>query len=184
MLDLPYPQQIAQKKAHLADLLKDFWQQDIPVTVTDNPVYFRNKVELGFCHQVKWDPNYNKKDPANKTRPLVFEQTLGFKLKGKWDRAVDIQECILFDDKLISLLNAVRAWAQQQNLPYYDQRKHTGVLRHLMVREGKNTGEGLVVLFVTNDFDEKSFVAAVESVYPAFSIMSAVNTGLADTAAP
>ena len=184
MLDLPYPQQIAQKKAHLADLLKDFWQQDIPVTVTDNPVYFRNKVELGFCHQVKWDPNYNKKDPANKTRPLVFEQTLGFKLKGKWDRAVDIQECILFDDKLISLLNAVRAWAQQQNLPYYDQRKHTGVLRHLMVREGKNTGEGLVVLFVTNDFDEESFVAAVESVYPAFSIMSAVNTGLADTAAP
>ena len=184
LLDLPYPQQIAQKKAHLADLLKDFWQQDIPVTVTDNPVYFRNKVELGFCHQVKWDPNYNKKDPANKTRPLVFEQTLGFKLKGKWDRAVDIQECILFDDKLISLLNAVRAWAQQQNLPYYDQRKHTGVLRHLMVREGKNTGEGLVVLFVTNDFDEKSFVAAVESVYPAFSIMSAVNTGLADTAAP
>lgn len=184
MLDLSYPQQIAQKQAHLADLLKDFWQQEIPVTVTDNPIYFRNKVELGFCHQVKWDPNYNKKDPANKTRPLVFEQTLGFKLKGKWDRAVDIQECFLFDDKLISLLNAVRAWAQQQNLPYYDQRKHTGVLRHLMVREGKNTGEGLVVLFVTNDFDEKSFVAAVESVYPSFSIMSAVNTGLADTAAP
>lgn len=184
MLDLSYPQQIAQKQAHLADLLKDFWQQEIPVTVTDNPIYFRNKVELGFCHQVKWDPNYNKKDPANKTRPLVFEQTLGFKLKGKWDRAVDIQECFLFDDKLISLLNAVRAWAQQQNLPYYDQRKHTGVLRHLMVREGKNTGEGLVVLFVTNDFDEKSFVAAVESVYPTFSIMSAVNTGLADTAAP
>lgn len=184
LLDLSYPQQIAQKQAHLADLLKDFWQQEIPVTVTDNPIYFRNKVELGFCHQVKWDPNYNKKDPANKTRPLVFEQTLGFKLKGKWDRAVDIQECFLFDDKLISLLNAVRAWAQQQNLPYYDQRKHTGVLRHLMVREGKNTGEGLVVLFVTNDFDEKSFVAAVESVYPSFSIMSAVNTGLADTAAP
>ena len=183
-MDLTYPQQVQKKKEHLSALLRDFWPQDIPVTLTDEPRYFRNKVELGFCHQVKWDPNYNKKDPANKTRPLVFEQALGFKLKGKWDRAVDIEECFLFDDKLISLLNAVRAWAQAQNLPYYDQRKHTGILRHLMVREGKNTGEGLVVLFVTNDFDEKSFVAAVESVYPSFSVMSAVNTGLADTAAP
>ena len=183
-MDLTYPQQVQKKKEHLSALLRDFWPQDIPVTLTDEPRYFRNKVELGFCHQVKWDPNYNKKDPANKTRPLVFEQALGFKLKGKWDRAVDIEECFLFDDKLISLLNAVRAWAQAQNLPYYDQRKHTGILRHLMVREGKNTGEGLVVLFVTNDFDEKSFVAAVESIYPSFSVMSAVNTGLADTAAP
>ena len=183
-MDLTYPQQVQKKKEHLSALLQDFWAQDIPVTLTGEPRYFRNKVELGFCHQVKWDPNYNKKDPANKTRPLVFEQALGFKLKGKWDRAVDIEECFLFDDKLISLLNAVRAWAQAQNLPYYDQRKHTGILRHLMVREGKNTGEGLVVLFVTNDFDEKSFVAAVESIYPSFSVMSAVNTGLADTAAP
>ena len=134
LLDLTYPQQVQKKKEHLSALLQDFWAQDIPVTLTDEPRYFRNKVELGFCHQVKWDPNYNKKDPANKTRPLVFEQALGFKLKGKWDRAVDIEECFLFDDKLISLLNAVRAWAQAQNLPYYDQRKHTGILRHFIDR--------------------------------------------------
>lgn len=184
LLDLPYTEQVARKRAKLAELLQPFWMAEIPVTLTDNPVYFRNKVELGFCHQVKWDPNYNKKDPANKTRPLVFEQALGFKLKGKWDRAVDIEECFLFNEKLIPLLKAVRAWAAAEGLEYYDQRKHTGVLRHLMVREGKNTGEGMVVLFVTNDFNEKTFVAAVESVLPTFNIMSAVNNGLADTAAP
>ena len=78
----------------------------------------------------------------------------------------------------------MRAWAAAEGLEYYDQRKHTGVLRHLMVREGKNTGEGMVVLFVTNDFNEKTFVAAVESVLPTFNIMSAVNNGLADTGAP
>ena len=90
----------------------------------------------------------------------------------------------MFNEKLIPLLKAVRAWAAAEGLEYYDQRKHTGVLRHLMVREGKNTGEGMVVLFVTNDFNEKTFVAAVESVLPTFNIMSAVNNGLADTAAP
>ncbi len=184
LLNLPYEEQVQKKRARLQEILKDFWQQEIPVTVTDNPVYFRNKVELGFCHQVKWREDYDKKDPANKTRPLEFEQCVGFKLKGRWDRAVDLQECHLFSDKLVPLVVAIRAWAQAENLPYYDQRKHTGILRHLMVREGKNTGEQIVVLFVTDDFNERTFVAAVESVLPNAHIMAAVNNGLADTAEP
>lgn len=184
LLNLSYEEQVAKKRAKLREILKDFWTEEIPVTVTDEPKNFRNKVELGFCHQVKWRDDYNKKDPANKTRPLEFEQTLGFKLKGRWDRAVDIEECTLFNEKLVPLLAALRAWAQQENLEYYDQRKHTGVLRHLMLREGKNTGEEIVVLFVTDDFNEKTFVAAVESVLPNANIMAAVNNGIADTAAP
>ena len=184
LLNLPYEKQVAKKQAKLQETLKDFWQQEIPVTVTEDPVYFRNKVELGFCQQVKWRENYDKKDPANKTRPLEFEQTLGFKLKGRWDRAVDLEECLLFNEKLVPLVSAIRTWAANENLPYYDQRKHTGILRHLMVREGKNTGEEIVVLFVTDDFNEKTFIAAVESVLPQANIMAAVNNGLADTAEP
>ena len=183
-MNLPYAEQVAKKQAKLQETLKDFWTREIPVTVTDEPIHFRNKVELGFCHQVKWRDDYDKKDPANKTRPLEFESTLGFKLKGRWDRAVDITECALFNENLIPLLNAIRAWAKAENLEYYDQRKHTGILRHLMVREGKNTGEEIVVLFVTDDFNEKTFVQAVESVLPNANIMAAVNNGLADTAVP
>lgn len=184
LLNLSYEEQVAHKQAKLQTVLANFWTQPIPVTVTDNPVYFRNKVELGFCHQILWREDYDAKDPANKTRPLEFEEALGFKFKGRWDRAVDISECFLFNEQLIPLLNAVRAWAKAENLEYYDQRKHTGVLRHLMLREGKNTGEAMVVLFVTNDVNEKSFVSAVEAVWPQAHIMLAVNNGLADTAAP
>ncbi len=184
LLNLPYEEQVSRKRAKLQQTLQDFWMGEIPVTATDEPKNFRNKVELGFCHQVKWRDDYDKKDPANKTRPLEFESALGFKLKGRWDRAVDITECVLFSPWLMPLLAAIRAWARAENLEYYDQRKHTGVLRHLMVREGKNTGEQIVVLFVTDDFNEKTFVQAVESVLPQANIMAAVNTGLADTAAP
>lgn len=184
MLDLPYGQQVAEKTARLKEILKDFWTRDIPVTVTDEPRFFRNKVELGFCRQPVWKEPFDKKAKRDKTVPLEFEQTLGFKLRGRWDRAVDIEECHLFDPRLIALLQAVRAWAAAENLPYYDHRKHTGVLRHLMLRAGKNTGEAIVVLFVTDDVNEKTFVSTVESVWPEANIMLAVNTGLADTAAP
>ncbi len=184
MLDLPYEQQVATKQARLKEILKDFWSGDIPVTQTDDPFYFRNKVELGFCRQPVWKEPFDKKVKRDKTLPLEFEQTLGFKLKGRWDRAVDIEECVLFDKHLIPLLQAVRAWAQAENLEYYDHRKHTGVLRHLMLRVGKNTGQAIVVLFVTDDVPEKTFVSAVQSVWPEANIMLAVNTSLADTAAP
>ena len=184
LLNLSYDEQVAKKQARLQSTLAEFWPREIPVTKTDEPFYFRNKVELGFCHQVKWREDYDKKDPANKTRPLEFEQALGFKYKGRFDRAVEISECLLFNEKLVPLLDALRTWAAAENLPYYDTRKHTGVLRHLLVREGKNTGEQIVVLFVTDDFNEKTFVQTVESVLPNANIMAAVNTGLADTAAP
>lgn len=184
MLDLDYQDQVAKKQERLKEILKDFWSADIPATKTDHPIFFRNKVELGFCRQPIWKEPFDKKAKRDKTIPLEFEQTLGFKLKGRWDRAVDIEECYLFDEHLIPLLQAVRAWAKAENLEYYDHRKHTGVLRHIMLRVGKNTGEAIVVLFVTDDIPEKTFVQAVESVWPQANIMVAVNTGLADTAAP
>ena len=53
LLNLSYDEQVAKKQAKLQEILRDFWMQKIPVTKTDNPFYFRNKVELGFCHQVK-----------------------------------------------------------------------------------------------------------------------------------
>ena len=184
MLDLPYAEQLARKTARVKELLRDFWSGDIPVSAAEDPFYFRNKVELGFCRQPVWKEPFDKKIKRDKTQPLEFEQTLGFKLKGRWDRAVDIEECLLFDKRLIPLLQAVRAWAKEENLPYYDHRRHSGVLRHLMLRAGKNTGEAIAVLFVTDDVPEKSFVRAVESVWPEANIMLAVNTSLADTAAP
>lgn len=184
LLHLPYEEQLGKKQARLQEILKDFWSGPLPLTRTDTPQYFRNKVELGFCHQPIWKEPFDKKAKRDKTQPLEFEQTLGFKLKGRWDRAVDIEECCLFDEHLIPLLQAVRAWAKKENLAYYDHRRHTGVLRHLMLRVGKNTGQALVVLFVTDDVPEASFVDAVQSVWPQANILLAVNTGLADTAAP
>lgn len=184
MLDVPYADQVARKTARVQTLLADFWTGDIPATPTDEPQYFRNKVELGFCRQPVWKEPFDKKVKRDKTQPLEFEQCFGFKLKGRWDRAVDVQECYLFDPHLPELVQAVRSWAAAEKLEYYDHRKHTGVLRHLMLRVGKNTGEAMAVLFVTDDVPEKSFVQAIESVWPQANILLAVNTALADTAAP
>ena len=40
----------------------------------------------------------------------------------------------------------MREWAQEEGLPAFDQEAQTGYLRHLVVREGRNTGQALVQL--------------------------------------
>ena len=74
MLDLDYQDQVTKKQERLKEILKDFWSADIPATVTDHPIFFRNKVELGFCRQPIWKEPFDKKAKRDKTIPLEFEQ--------------------------------------------------------------------------------------------------------------
>ena len=90
LLDLSYEEQVARKSTRLREILKDFWTDEIPVTLTDKPEFFRNKVELGFCRQPIWKEPFDKKVKRDKTLPLEFEQCFGFKLKGRshYDTAI------------------------------------------------------------------------------------------------
>ncbi|MDR0646216.1 MAG: hypothetical protein LBG46_04480, partial [Elusimicrobiota bacterium] len=180
-LDVSYCEQLAQKQKDLQGLLKRFWRDAVRVTPSPQTEFYRNKVELGFCRQPVWIEPFNKKFRRNPNEPLQFETALGFKLKGRWDRAFNIEECIIFEPYLPALLQAVRAWAAANNLEYYDQRKHTGLLRNIMLRQAKNTGEIMFVLFAASDnFDEKSLVETVEKILPNANVLLAVNTSVAD----
>ena len=71
---------------------------------------------------------------------------LGFHRAGRWDEVVDVEECLLTTDLGNAIRDAVKAWAREEGLEPYDQETQTGYLRHLVVREGRNTGQVLVLL--------------------------------------
>ncbi|MDR0291298.1 MAG: 23S rRNA (uracil(1939)-C(5))-methyltransferase RlmD [Elusimicrobium sp.] len=181
-MDLGCDAQVALKLAELRKLLAPFWSHDIIVHKSPAPEYYRNKIEVSFCNQVHWPEPFNKNYRREKGAPLVFETALGFKVKGTWDRAVDIEECIIFEPWLIPLLNAVRAWAKAENLAYYDGRKHTGVLRGMMMRSAKNTGQKMIVLITAQEIETAGFIKAVESVLPDANILHSVNISVSDGA--
>src|SRR5439155_9534591 len=72
--------------------------------------------------------------------------TLGFHRAGRWDDVLEIEHCWLTTELGNTIRDAVRGWAREERLSAYDQEKHEGFLRHLVVREGRNTGQALVVL--------------------------------------
>lgn len=69
---------------------------------------------------------------------------LGFHERGRWDRIVDVRDCLIATPLGNALRESVRAWAVDEGVEPYDQRSQSGVLRHVVVRVGVNTDEALV----------------------------------------
>ncbi|MDD4003620.1 MAG: 23S rRNA (uracil(1939)-C(5))-methyltransferase RlmD [Elusimicrobiaceae bacterium] len=174
--DVPYQRQLTLKIRALAGLLGRFWPHEIPITPSPDILYYRNKMEFSFSRQI----DRLKTTPDS---PKYFEDRFGMKEKGRWDRAFDLTECLISSPDSGALLSAVRRWAQATQTPYLDAKTHTGMLRHLLVRQAKNTGGKMAVLFLkSGGFDKEGFVNAVRSVWADAAVLYGETDAAADTA--
>jgi 23S rRNA (uracil1939-C5)-methyltransferase len=160
--DLDYALQVAAKEDQVRDALKRIGgiaEPPLePILPADSPFFYRNKMEYSFTQ--------TPEGPA-----------LGFHKAGRWDEVLEIEKCWLTTDLGNSIRNAVRDWAREENLVAYDQAEHTGYLRHLVVREGRNTGQALVVLVTASGekFERGYFVEVLNRFPEVRSIHWAVN---------
>src|SRR5437764_13714127 len=126
--DLAYEAQIAAKEAQVAHALRRLGSLVDPplepIVPADEIFHYRNKLEYSFT-QVEDGP------------------ALGFHKAGRWDEVLEIERCWLTTELGNAVRNAVRDWAREEGLPAYDQATGEGYLRHLVVREGRNTGQAL-----------------------------------------
>src|SRR5829696_8326349 len=67
------------------------------------------------------------------------ELVLGFHARGRWDLVVDAEDCRLASERNNRVRNEIRAWARAERLPAYDRRTREGILRNLVIREGRGT---------------------------------------------
>ena len=129
--DLAYERQLEAKAGQVADALArigGFAAFELePAVPAESIFHYRNKLEYSFTE----------------TPDGVG---LGLHRAGRWDEVLDIEKCWLTTDVGNAIRNAVRDWARAEGLTVYDQTTHEGYLRHLVVREGRNTGQALVVL--------------------------------------
>jgi 23S rRNA (uracil1939-C5)-methyltransferase len=69
------------------------------------------------------------------------EPDLGFHARGRWDRIVAVEDCQLASEAGNAARNEVRDWARREMISAYDKRERQGILRNLIVREGRRTGQ-------------------------------------------
>ena len=90
------------------------------------------------------------------------ELVLGFHAPGRWDEIVPMDDCLLGSERSNELRAQVLEWARGQGLSAWDRREQRGVLRNLVIREGRRTGE-LQARLVTSpgQIDTDSLIDAV-----------------------
>ncbi|MER3410507.1 MAG: 23S rRNA (uracil(1939)-C(5))-methyltransferase RlmD [Thermoleophilia bacterium] len=159
--DLAYEAQVRQKEAQVADALERIGGVPgpplEPALAAESPFHYRNKAEYSFTAT-----------PAG--------IGLGFHRAGRWDEVLDLQRCWIVTDLANAAREAARAWAREEGLEPYDQRTGTGFLRHLVVREGRNTGQAMVVLVTApGDLPSQSFVRALRRLPAVRSIHWGIN---------
>jgi 23S rRNA (uracil1939-C5)-methyltransferase len=159
--DLAYDVQLREKEAQVRDALVRLGgiadPPLEPALPAESQFHYRNKFEYSFA-------------------PSADGPVLGFHRAGRWDEVLDIRECWLATELGNGLRDAARAWAREQRLEAYDQATHKGFLRHLVVREGRNTGQALVVIVTSpGKLPEDSFVRAMTRVPEVRSVNWGIN---------
>ena len=124
---LPYERQLAHKQEQVDDALRRIGGLDGFELEEIEPALerwrYRNKLEYSF----------GADDEG--------EAILGFHARGRWDRIVDVEDCMLASERGNAARNEVREWARFESIAPYDGRTEKGVLRNLVVREGRRTGQ-------------------------------------------
>lgn len=168
---LSYEEQLKLKTEKVRSALAHIKELPEPRAHASPQIWFyRNKMEFSFGDVY----------PPQEGGPTV---KLGMKPKGRWYEILDLRECYLLSPEAAPLLARVRAWAEAEKVPPYNGHKKSGLLRHLVLREGKNTGERLVYLVTApGEFPVESFLAAVRDVYPAATVLQGVNEAVSDVA--
>jgi 23S rRNA (uracil1939-C5)-methyltransferase len=123
---LAYEEQFRHKQAQVEDALTRLGRLEgfelEPIEPAVERWRYRNKLEYSF----------GERDG---------ELVLGFHARGRWDLIVDAEDCQLASERNNACRNELRDWARSAGLPAYDRRSGQGVLRNLVIREGRRTGQ-------------------------------------------
>lgn len=135
---LPYETQLALKEGQVKALLEPVLQKQSeeyvwePIRRSPDIYGYRNKMEFSF-------------GDGYKDGPLE----LGMHKRGGFYDIVTVSDCQIVDEDYRKILKTVLEYCREQGFSFYHRLRHTGYLRHLLVRKAVKTGEIFIALVTT-----------------------------------
>ena len=163
---LRYEAQLAAKTEQVEDALRRIGGLDgfevEPIVPADDRWRYRNKLEYSF----------GTGDAG--------ELVCGFHAPGRWDRIEPLTDCLLASEPGNAVRERVLEWCRGEGLSAYDRRGGDGLLRNLVVREGRASGQ-LQARLVTSPgaLDGEALARAAR----ADGVLRTVTAGVAETTA-
>ena len=151
-----------------------------PILPSDAVFAYRNKVEYTFSNK-RW---LQIEELPDADAGRLNTNGLGFHLPGMFDKILDIKHCYLHNELGNEIRNAVKEYAITHELPFWNARLQTGLLRNLLIRTSE-CGDMMVILVLTSFADEsKKLMAFIAAKFPQItSLLYVINTKMNDSIA-
>lgn len=182
---LPYEEQIRHKQKQVEANLRRIGKIELPeitpILGSEKTQFYRNKLEFTFSNK-RW---LTEKEVAEDVK---YDQmnAVGFHIPGAFDKVLAIEKCWLQDDISNRIRNAMRDYAYERGLSFFNLRTQEGLLRNLMIRTS-STGELMVLLQcnVTTPEEELQMKGLLQYVADGFpeitSLLYVINNKCNDT---
>ena len=149
--NLPYPEQLKAKQKQVFDQLTRIGKVELPefrpILGSVKEFEYRNKLEFGFSNK-RW----LTQDEVDKGLEIKDKNAVGFHITGAFDKIYPIENCWLMEPLQNEIRNAIRDYALEHDLTFYDLRNQHGLLRDMVLRNS-NTGEWMLIMQFR--FDQK-----------------------------
>lgn len=155
--NIPYDEQLRMKQKQVYDQLTRIGKVKLPefnqILGSVKTQGYRNKLEFG-CSNRRW----LTQDEIASGSEFSQMNAVGFHITGAFDKILPIEKCWLMDDLQNKIRKAIRDYAYDHDIIFYDIRKQCGLLRDIMVRNS-DTGEWMVLIQFHYEKDEDEVVA-------------------------
>ncbi|NPA68338.1 MAG: 23S rRNA (uracil(1939)-C(5))-methyltransferase RlmD [Chlorobi bacterium] len=147
---LAYEEQLKYKQKQTEETLKRIAKINLPeinkIMPAPDIFFYRNKLEFSFS-----DARWLTEDEINSGNEIKNFKALGFHIPGRFDKILDIEECLLQKEPSNKIRLFVKEFAIKHNYDFFNLYKKEGFLRNMIIRTSE-TGEIMVIIsFAEND---------------------------------
>lgn len=180
---LPYSIQLGHKEQHVRDHIQRIAQIDteitLPIVPCGDDFYYRNKMEYSFSTR-RW-----LTDEEINSDQFVDDNgfAAGLHAPGRFDKILNLNECHLQNLISFKILDHVRRYCLEHQIPAFDTYTRTGYMRHLMIRNSHHTND-LMVNIVTYQEDKDLIDGLSSSILNSFPEVTTIVNNVNDMPTP
>ena len=151
--NMSYEKQLEFKQDEVVNNIKriggieDF--ENLPILEGDEPYYYRNKMEFSFSN-ARWLTSEEIKSGTD----INQKNALGFHIPGQWSKILDLKNCYLQEYPSNEIRLAIRNYAIENELDFFDLKSQDGFLRTLMLRQNSK-GEWMILIQFFKENEEQ-----------------------------
>jgi 23S rRNA (uracil1939-C5)-methyltransferase len=180
---LPYSEQLKIKEQHVRDHIERIAGLDPGIVETiigcEKDFYYRNKMEYSFGTK-RWltEAEIRSEEYVDDSAFVV-----GMHAPGRYDKILNLNECHLQHKISFRILDFVRSYCIENNIPAFDTHQKKGFMRHLVIRNSHYTDD-LMVNVVTFQDDPEIIDGISEAVLKNFPEVTTIINNVNDQPNP